>query len=311
MAKFVRFVLVGGAIVALVGLILGILISYPRVQSVLSNLIAERGARITRDAPYGPHDRQRLDVYEPREDQSSSPVVLFIQGGNWRYGSREIYAFLGAALAARGITTVIPDYRLYPEVKFPAFVEDAALAYRWVADNLIRSGERRPIILAGHSAGAHIAALLAYDRRYRARAAPDAPRPTGFIGLAGPYAFDPTTWPSTRDVFSTATTADEARPAAFVSPDAPPSLLFHGTDDTVVKLWNMRALAAALTEHGVPVRAVELDRIGHLGVVLAIARPLRWRAPVLGDMIAFIASLKPAATAQGLVATSPSSPSRE
>jgi acetyl esterase/lipase len=106
--------------------------------------------------------------------------------------------------------------------------------------------------------------------------------------LAGPYAFDPTTWPSTRDVFVGTTNPDQARPVAFVHGGAPPALLMHGLDDDVVRLWNMQTLTAALRQAGTEVQALELDGIGHLGIVTAIAAPLRWRAPVLEQMVDFI-----------------------
>lgn len=101
--------------------------------SLFSALVAERGGAVVRDIAYGSHARQSLDVYRPQADDSNSgPIVLFLYGGSWRVGDKATYGFLGAALASRGITTVIPDYRLFPEVRFPTFVEDAALAYRWI-----------------------------------------------------------------------------------------------------------------------------------------------------------------------------------
>lgn len=265
-------------------------------MAVFSALVAEGG--ITREAgvSYGPLPRQRLDVYRGAERSSSEngrppqpsarPVVIFYYGGSWTQGERGLYRFVGAALAARGITTVIPDYRLFPEVRFPAFVEDAALAYRWAADNL--SAGCAPIFVAGHSAGAHIAALLALDRRYRATAAPGRAGPAGWIGLAGPYAFDPTTWPSTKNIFAGVAEADTARPVAFVDKDSPPALVMHGRDDDVVRMFNLRDLAKSYHASGVAIETRELDGIAHLGVLLAIARPFRWRAPVLDDMVRFV-----------------------
>ena len=206
------------------------------------------------DVAYGPGPRHRLDIYYPKEEAGRpSPVAMFLYGGSWRMGERAIFAFVGAALAKRGITAVIPDYRLFPETAFPGFVEDAALAYAWTYRHFASRGGARPIALIGHSAGAHIAALLAFDAHYLAAQGADIPPPAAFVGLAGPYAFDPTRWRTTKDIFATAPNADAARPVAFASADAPPSLLMHGLDDDVVKLYNMRDLANALREKGASV----------------------------------------------------------
>ena len=264
----------------------------PALRSLYSTLVAEPGLKMVTGVRYGPLPRQVLDVYYPASasEASDGPIVLYFYGGGWLSGDRAGNGFVGAALAARGITTVVADYRLYPEVQFPGFVEDAARAYAWTSANLAASSaKRRPIFLIGHSAGAHIAALLALDARYLAAAGVDPKdRPAGLVGLAGPYAFDPTTHPSTRDIFAPARGTEDARPTSFARAGAPPALLVHGLQDQVVELFNMRTLAEALRASGVKVRALELDGIDHGEVVLAISWPLRWRAPVLAEIEAFI-----------------------
>jgi acetyl esterase/lipase len=259
-------------------------------SQLLSSLVADRGIATETGIAYGPHPRQKLDVYRADPASETSAIVAFYYGGAWTSGDRATYQFVGAALAARGITTVVPDYRLYPEVRFPAFVDDAAKAYGWTAANLSRGcGRERPIIVVGHSAGAHTAALIALDRTYLTRNAPMARRPAALVGLAGPYSFDPTVWPSTKDIFATARDMpDRTRPVSFARADAPPSLLLQGRDDTTVKAHNTRDLAAALTRAGAAVKVTDYPGIGHVGLVLTIARPLRWRAPVLDDIVAFV-----------------------
>jgi acetyl esterase/lipase len=258
------------------------------VASLYSGLVADRGVAVESGVAYGPLARDRLDIYRPASGDRGGPIAMFIYGGGWRSGDRATYGFVGAALAARGITAVIADYRLYPNVKFPVFVEDAARAYAWVSANLAAGdGKTRPIVLIGHSAGAYIAAMLAFDERYPA-AAGGAERPAGLIGLAGPYAFDPTTYPTTAEIFATATSADAARPVALVRHGAPRTLLMHGLEDETVQLYNTRELAGALRAVGTDVRKIEYAGIGHMGLVLAISRPLRWRAPVLREVVAFV-----------------------
>ena len=258
------------------------------LSSLFNALVSERVA-IRPNIAYGPLNRQRLDVYEAAADSKRKAIVLFFYGGGWRDGDRATYQFVGAALAAQGLTTVIADYRLFPEVGFPAFMQDAALAYGWVDAHLNAVEGNAPIILMGHSAGGYIAALLALDRRYLAEVAPGAQKPAGVVGLAGPYAFDPTNWPSTREIFvGAAADPDMARPVAFVTPEAPPMLLLRGLADETVRDFNAEELAKALRANQVEVDLRQFAGISHSGLVLALSRPLRWRAPVLRDSVAFI-----------------------
>jgi len=257
------------------------------VADLYNGLVADRGVMVERGVAFGALARDRLDIYRPAAGDRGGPIAMFIYGGGWRSGDRATYGFVGAALAARGITTVIADYRLFPEVKFPAFVEDAARAYAWVSTNLATgAAKRRPIVLIGHSAGAYIAAMLALDERYLS-AVGIAERPAGLVGLAGPYAFDPTTFPTTAEIFKP---ADDARPVALVRPGAPRTLLMHGLTDETVQLYNTRELATALQAAGADVRKIEYAGIGHMGLVLAISRPFRWRAPVLRELVEFVRS---------------------
>ena len=260
-----------------------------RLPGVLFNaMVSEKNIAVTRGLAYGPLARQKLDIYHAAPGIERKAIVIFYYGGGWRRGEREIYRFIGAALATQGFTTVVPDYRLYPQAVFPAFMEDAAQAYDYVEKNL-NAGKSDRIVLMGHSAGAYIAALLALDGRYLAEAAPDAPPPAAVIGLAGPYSFDPTTWPRTARIFAAAAeNPDRARPVAFVSDKAPPMFFSRGANDQVVVGFNADDLALALRDKGVIVENRLYPDLGHVGLVLTLSRPFRWRAPLLEDSIAFI-----------------------
>ncbi len=282
----------------------------PSPLAFISTLVAESGASVRSSIAYGPASRHQLDVYEPEPGrQRRQTIIVFYYGGGWVSGDRGLYAFLGSAFASRGYTTVIADYRLYPQVQFPVFVEDAALAYGWVARS-VASGARRPIVVMGHSAGAHIGALIALDPRYRTQFASGAPAPTGFIGLAGPYAFDPTAWPTTKDIFAPAIgNPDATRPTVQAAKLKAPlsALLLHGSDDTVVTPDASTQFAQALVARGANVQHVAYG-VGHLGVMLAYARPLRWRAGVLDRTLAFLDQIE-AGDRSGVTPT-PSRPQR-
>ena len=186
----------------------------------------------------------------------------------------------------------MPDYRLYPEVRFPDFVADGARALRWLRAHAGDfGGDPERIILMGHSAGAHIAALLAYDRRYLAREAVPASAISGLVGLAGPYAFDPLAYRSTRAIFAGLADPDQARPIAFVGGAGPPALLLHGTEDRTVLPRNSRDMAARIELSGGRATYREYPDTGHVGLVLSLAAPFRGRDAVYADTIAFLKSL--------------------
>jgi len=257
--------------------------------ALVNTLVPGDGYSRARDIAYGAGPRQRLDVYRGKKHSGRSPVIVFFYGGSWKHGQRGDYEFVGEAFTRRGFTVVVPDYRVYPEVKFPEFVRDAARAVRWTADNIgAYGGDPKRIFVAGHSAGAHIAALLALDARYLNAVGLDRGAICGLIGLAGPYAFDPLHTRGVRPIFAHLADPDTARPITFVDARAPPSLLFHGADDTVVLPLNSQRLARALARAGVPARLILAPDTGHVGLLLALARPFEDWAPVHGPIAEFV-----------------------
>ncbi len=250
----------------------------------------DRGARRrVRDATYGPGRRQKLDLYAPRAAAGGGlPIVMFIYGGSWRYGDKSDYNFMGAAFAAQGFLTAIPNYRLVPNVRFPSFIEDCAAAVRWLQDNAAaHGGDPRRIVLVGHSAGAYNAMMLALDARYLqgAGVAPEAVR--GAVGLAGPYAFLPLDVSATQNAFGQAPDLQTTQPVHFARADAPPLLLLWGADDTTVGPRNIESLERAMRAAGGSVEAKIYQDIDHIEIMLALSRPFRGKAPVLSDVTAF------------------------
>ncbi|WP_137897967.1 alpha/beta hydrolase [Sphingomonas sp. 2SG] len=245
------------------------------------------GVRVAKDLAYGDAPRQRLDVYAPREACGRSrPVVVFFYGGSWNSGTRAGYAFVGRALAARGFVTVVPDYRLVPDVHYPAFVEDGAAAVRWAISHAdAYCGDGGSVVLMGHSAGAYIAAMLAVDPRWLGTSRPAV---KGLVGLAGPYDFAPFDVAASRAAFGQSPDPAATQPVTWAGAGDPPALLLYGSDDTVVRPRNSQALAAKLRAGGVAVDERAYAKLGHIGILLALARPFRGRAPVLDDVAGFV-----------------------
>lgn len=241
---------------------------------------------------YGLNARHKLDIYRPVNVPASAPVVVFFYGGNWDSGDRADYLFAGEALAAKGYVAVVPDYRLYPEVRFPDFLADSALAVRWVFEHIAEfGGEPQRVFLMGHSAGAYNAAMLALNPVYLSAVGVDSRRVRGLIGLAGPYDFLPLTGPITRAVLGYPNTPITTQPIHFASPAAPPALLVTSERDDVVNPGNSSRLAARLRQHGVTAQVVVYPTLGHRTLLGALAAPLRALGPVLDDVAAFINAL--------------------
>ena len=260
---------------------------YTADKLILFNRLVPKDAgseRIAQDIAFGDNARQRLDIYAPsnRDEASALPVIVFIHGGGWRDGDKAGYEFAGRALASRGFLTVVPNYRLSPAIHFPAFIEDGAAALHWVRTNIAyQGGDPERIVLVGHSAGAHIAALLAMDEQWLGA---DRSAIAGWVGMAGPYDFLPLDTPATRGAFGNAPDLAATQPINFAGEGDPPALLLHGSVDTTVKPRQSSRLAARLEAAGVPVRHIVYDGIGHTRIMTAISRWTRGSASSLADI---------------------------
>lgn len=246
-------------------------------------------ALVARGQPYGAGPRQRLDVYAPHGAAGSAPVAVFFYGGSWDSGRRQDYGWVGRALASRGFVTVVADYRIYPEVRYPGFLEDGAQAVKWASDHAGQyGGDPSRIVLAGHSAGAYNAVMLGLDGRYLQAAGVDPRAVKAVAGLAGPYDFAPFNDPIAKRIFGDAPDPPATQPLAYVTGDAPAAFLATGDADTMVYPRNTTALARKLREAGVPVEERHYSGVDHIRILLALSRPLRRGAPVLDDMTAFL-----------------------
>ena len=259
---------------------------------VLDKLVPSTDYSAETDLAYGPDPRQRLDLYRPTGTPAATkpPVVVFFYGGAWSHGNRADYRFVGEALASRGAIVVVADYRLSPQVRYPVFVQDSALAVRWAADHAESLGsDAQHLVLMGHSAGAYNAAMLALDPRWLGAVGLAPGQLAGWIGLAGPYDFLPIGDPETRVAFQWPDTPSDSQPMAHASAKAPRTLLMVSEQDKVVDPQrNTLALAKKLRFLGVPVTLHQYPRVSHVTLIGSVATPLRFLAPVRDDLLAFL-----------------------
>jgi acetyl esterase/lipase len=172
---------------------------------VLNLLISHAGYSVKEDLAYGRNPRQKLDVYTPDHLTGKAPVILFLYGGSWQTGNKEQYLAFGESFATKGIIVAIADYRVYPEVRYPDFLKDGAAALAYVHAHIAEyGGDPDRIFIAGHSAGAYIAVMLAADPHYLDDAGARLSWVHGVIGIAGPYDFLPLTDPTIITIFGTA-----------------------------------------------------------------------------------------------------------
>lgn len=255
----------------------------------INTLVPRWGYDRHTDIAYGQQARQKLDVYTPSESAAGHPVVVFFYGGSWQTGDKEGYRFVGQALASRGITAVLPDYRLYPDVSFPAFVEDGAAAVAWTRRHIAEyGGGACQIFVAGHSAGAHIAGLLATNDDYLTKAGASIADLSGFIGLSGPYDFLPIEDPTLQKIFAPKSRWPDTQPIHFVDGDEPPMLLLHGGADQTVLPENTKRLAQKVKSVSGSVKTKIYPGIDHVMLIAPLATTLRFKGDQLDQIAAFI-----------------------
>lgn len=256
------------------------------------------------DLPYGNQPRQKLDIYMPLQPQGDkalvrgelkggTPLVVFFYGGSWSSGNRADYRFVGEALASRGIAAVVADYRLSPDVRYPVFLQDSALAVRWAFDNAQKYGaDPGRVFVMGHSAGAYNAAMLALDKRWLSEVSLTPAILAGWVGLAGPYDFLPIGDRKTQVAFQWPNTPADSQAlfhASSATATSPPALLLAPVNDSLVNTQRSTVgMAQRLKSNGAQVQSELYDTVSHISIVAAMAYVLKSRAPVLERVAAFV-----------------------
>lgn len=256
---------------------------------ILNSAVTSDGYSVKKDLAYGALPRQKLDLYIPDNAKDDAAVIVFIHGGSWQFGDKSEYLFVAQGLVSLGYYVAIPNYRLYPEVKYPTYLNDNAKAVTWVYNNVRRyGGNGENLYLMGHSAGAYNAAMLALDPTYLNRAQGNVGWLRGVIGLSGPYDFLPFTDEKIIDIYSTEKDQPKTQPVYYVRAKAPPFILMTGTSDDTVYPKNSEVLYARLKELGNDVTLRTYDGVGHKSIILGLATPLMWNEQVREDIKSFV-----------------------
>ena len=255
---------------------------------VINSLAKSKDFESYLNLPYADNDHNYLDLYVPK-NKDIKATVLFFYGGCWGHCSelnKDDYLFVVDTLIQQGYAVVVPDYRKFPKVKFTEIIQDAKLATIWTFQHLTDYGvENKNIFMMGHSAGAHMAAILVDDERFLGD---DLNKITGFIGLAGPYDFYPFTAQYMYELFSPENDYFNALPINFINGNEPPHLLLQGKNDSKVFIHNSVNLGKKLSQHSSDHKVILYENMSHSKILLSLSRPFRNRLTVLKDINSFI-----------------------
>lgn len=235
----------------------------------LANLpVSFDDSAVQRDVAYGPLAEHRLDIYYPDHEVAQElPVILFIHGGKWSYGDKTQYPFVAQRFTQRGYVVAVINYRKYPDVTFPAFIEDTARAIAWLhAEAASLNIDASQLYVLGHSAGAHMGALVSADARYMQAHGGERQWIAGFAGLAGPYAFTPEA-DDLKAIFGPPERYPLMRVTTHIDGQQPPMLLMHGAEDTTVGLFNGERLKQAIDDKGGVVTLSTYEGLDHIDMV--------------------------------------------
>lgn len=225
---------------------------------------------VHKNIAYGHHEQQKLDIYQP-PNIKDAPVIIFYHGGRWTVGNKDQYKFAGLTLAKKGYVVVLPNTRLYPDVKFPSFVEDTALAMAWTHANIHNyKGQTQNVFVSGHSSGAHMASIAMTDQRYLKKHNMSSKIISGFAGLSGPYDFIPEA-DDLKDMFGPPDNYKNMQISTFIDGNEPPMLFIHGKKDTAVIMRNLHLAKEAIETKGGIVETHIYDDADHAAPMAALS----------------------------------------
>ena len=214
---------------------------------------------LTKNIAYGTKAHQVLDVYRP-DDDATHPVVVYIYGGGWNSGNKELYALVAQKLVPLGMIVVVPAYQLHPDATYPTMVDDVARAIAWTKQNIADyHGDPTRIIVGGQSAGAQLSAMALLDPAVSGLTTA-APPICGYYGISGvydiaeQYAYEydhGRTAPVMTAVMGGEAHFRETSPQLQMLASFPRTLLIHGDADETVDISMSQHFQEALTVAGV------------------------------------------------------------
>ena len=211
--------------------------------------------------------RHILDMYLP-DDTKNFPVLFFVHGGAWTLGDKVGTRNVGLTFSQQGIGVVSVNYRLFPGAHYPEFAEDVAAAFAWTVKHIADyGGDPEKIFVAGHSAGAHLASLIATNKRFLRPYDLSPEDILGVIGISGVYRLRAGMFPR---IFTTdPQVRRDASPYHHVDSSTPPFLLLYADVDMAPAASQVQDMAQALTDAKVPIRLVTVPHRNH-GTILGM-----------------------------------------
>jgi acetyl esterase/lipase len=245
---------------------------------------SQEGISVRKDVAYyegPPADRERhqLDLYLPAEKDGTTrkgyPLLLFIHGGAWVFGNKNLYGPLAENFCRAGIGVAVANYRLSPGVQHPEHEKDVARAFAWLVHHAGELGaDPNRLFVSGHSAGAHLVALLALDPRYLKAEGLTPHSIRGVIGISGPYIMGPTGF---EKVFGNdPAKRAEAFPLNHLqdvpAKELPRFLILSADGDYPGLPACAKLLEAGLRKQGVPEERHEIPDRDHISIIVKIAQ---------------------------------------
>jgi acetyl esterase/lipase len=231
-------------------------------------------------------ERHKLDLYLPK-GQKNFPVLLFVHGGAWKSGSKDLYGPLGDRFAKNGIGTVIINYRLSPKVTHPAHIEDVASAFAWIHNNIARhGGDPKNVFVCGHSAGGHLVALLSTNESYLQAKKLAISDIKGVIPMSGVFVLLPIGMP--KDIFTDdKDVIKSAAPIQHVTGKHPPFLLIYADKDYFSLEAQAEQMCKKLTECQCEARTLKVADRTHISLITSVPNQAD---PATQAILGFLAS---------------------
>ena len=218
--------------------------------------------------------KHKLDLYTPK-GVKDFPVLMFVHGGSWKSGKKDLYGALGKTFASNGIGAVVINYRLSTKsgtVRHPDHINDVAAAFAWVHGNIAKYGGRNDrIFISGHSAGGHLASLLATDEQYLKHHKLAVANIRGVIALSGVYEIMPVMTAFTEAFGKDADVCKAASPIFQIHGKTPPFLIGYADKDFLGIDKMSESFCRKLKDNKGEATLVEIKERNHITIVVQLS----------------------------------------